>query len=269
VVEMMLDATRNHDELLTAERLFAWHAALFPTGRSGMRPITVGAWRPVDGGEMRVVSRRGGTERVHFEAPSADRVAGEMERFLEWFADRDSTDPILRSGVAHFWFVTIHPFEDGNGRIARAIGEMALAQADGTRDRTYSMSSGIERRRAEYYRQLESAQRGSLDVTAWLAWFLDCLDETLAQAGEALHSVLVKARILERIGAGPVNERQRMVVQHMLDTGDDGMTTSKYAVIVGASKDTALRDIQGLVEGGILVRNEGGGRSTSYRLATG
>jgi Fic family protein len=267
VVEMMLDATSGHAEPLTAERLFGWHAALFPTGRSGMRPITVGAWRPVGEGEMRVVSRRGDGERVHFQAPSADRLEREMHGFLEWFADRGTTDPILRSGVAHFWFVTIHPFEDGNGRIARAIGEMALAQADGTSDRTYSMSSGIEARRAEYYQRLESAQRGSLDITAWLAWFLDCLEQTLDEAHEALGTVLAKARVLERVGAQPVSDRQRIVVQHMLDSGDRKMTTSKYAVLVGASNDTALRDIQSLVENGILVTNEGGGRSTSYRLA--
>jgi Fic family protein len=269
VVELMLDATRGHAEPLTAERLFGWHAALFPTGRSGMRPITVGAWRPVGEGEMSVVSRRGDSERVHFQAPSPDRLEDEMNGFLEWFAERGTIDPVLRSGVAHFWFVTIHPFEDGNGRIARAIGEMALAQADGTRDRTYSMSSGIEARRAEYYQRLESAQRGSLDITAWLAWFLDCLEQTLDEADEVLGNVLAKARILERVGARPVSDRQRIVVQHMLDTGDTKMTTSKYAVLVGASNDTALRDIQALLENGILARNESGGRSTSYRLADG
>ena len=263
VVEMMLDATRRYEEPLTAERLFAWHASLFPTGYSGMQQITVGAWRPVGEGPMQVISR----DRIHFEAPDAARVDEEMQRFLEWFADRESTDPILRAGVAHFWFVTIHPFEDGNGRITRAITEMALSQADGTRERTYSMSSGIEARRSEYYQRLESAQRGSLDITSWLAWFLDCLEQTLDEAHEALGTVLAKARVLERVGAQPVSDRQRIVVQHMLDSGDRKMTTSKYAVLVGASNDTALRDIQSLVENGILVTNEGGGRSTSYRLA--
>ena len=269
VVEMMLDATRRYAEPLTAQRLFDWHAALFPTGRSGMRQITVGAWRPVGQGEMRVVSRGGEKERIHFEAPAADRLEAEMQRFLEWFAEPDSVDPVLRAGVAHFWFVTIHPFEDGNGRIARAITEMALSQADGTRDRTYSMSSGIEARRGEYYQQLESAQRGSLDITSWLAWFLGCLERTLEDAEGTVGAVLAKARILERVGAAGVSDRQRIVIQHMLDTGDDEMSTSKYAVLTGSSKDTALRDIQTLVESDIFAMNEGGGRSTSYRLSQG
>ena len=267
VVEMMLDATRRYKEPLTTERIFAWHAALFPTGRSGMQPITVGAWRPVGEGKMRVVSRRDRVERVHFEAPGASRLEEEVAQFLEWFANPDSTDPVLRAGVAHFWFVTIHPFEDGNGRIARAIGEMALAQADGTHERTYSMSSGIEARRAEYYQQLESAQRGSLDITAWLAWFLDCLEHTLDDADDVLQTVLAKARVLERVGSEPVSDRQRLVIRHMLDLNDAVMTTSKYAQIADCSNDTALRDIKELVENGVLVRNPGGGRSTSYRLA--
>ncbi|RKZ17017.1 DUF4172 domain-containing protein, partial [bacterium] len=268
VVEMMLDATRHYSEPLTVERLFAWHAALFPTGRSGMRSIAVGAWRPADGGKMRVVSRRDRAERVHFEAPAAFRLEDEMAKFLQWFADRDSTDPVLRAGIAHFWFVTIHPFEDGNGRIARAIGEMALAQADGTQHRTYSMSSGMEARRAEYYQQLESAQRGSLDITAWLAWFLDCLEYTLDGADEVLQGVLAKARVLERVGAQAVSDRQRLVIRHMLDSGEAKMTTSIYAQIAGCSNDTALRDIKELVGSGVLVRNDGGGRSTSYRVGS-
>lgn len=267
VVEMLLDASRRHDEPLTAQRLFDWHAALFPTGRSGMRPITVGAWRPVGQGEMRVISRAGGKERIHFEAPAADRLETEMQKFIDWFASPGSTDPIIKAGVAHFWFVTIHPFEDGNGRIARAIAEMALAQADGTKDRTYSMSSGIEARRAEYYQRLESAQRGSLDITAWLAWFLDCLEQTIDDAGETMGVVLAKARVLERMGNVGVSDRQRLALQHMLDTGDQAITTSKYAVLTGCSNDTALRDLQTLVASGILAKNPAGGRSTSYRLA--
>jgi Fic family protein len=267
VVEMMLDATRRYEEPLTAERLFAWHAALFPTGRNGMRSITVGAWRPSGEGKMRVVSRRDRNEHVHFEAPDASRLEEEMTQFLEWFADRDSTDPVLRAGVAHFWFVTIHPFEDGNGRIARAVGEMALAQADGTHERTYSMSSGIEARRTEYYQQLESAQRGSLDITAWLAWFLDCLEHTLDDADAVLKTVLAKARILERVGATPVSDRQRLVIRHMLTSNDAAMTTSKYSQIAACSNDTALRDINELVKTALLTRNPGRGRSTSYRLA--
>ena len=190
-----------------------------------------------------------------------------MDSFLDWFAQPGSLDPVLRAGVAHFRFVTIHPFEDGNGRIARAITEMALSQADDTRERTYSMSSGIEARRAEYYQQLESAQRGSLDITAWLAWFLACLERTLEDAEATVGRVLTKARQLKRIGSAGVSDRQRIVLQHMVDTGDPQMSTSKFAVLAGCSKDTALRDIQQLVKGGLLVRNPAGGRSVSYRLA--
>jgi Fic family protein len=188
IVEMMLDATRNHDTPLTAERLFGWHAALFPTGRSGMGRITVGAWRTGEADPMQVVSGPIGKERVHFEAPQAERLESEMESFLRWFNMRMALDPVLKAGIAHFWFVTLHPFVDGNGRIARAIAEMALSQADGTTERFYSMSSSIEAERREYYFQLESAQRGSLDITAWLAWFLACLDRTIEGADTVLSS---------------------------------------------------------------------------------
>jgi Fic family protein len=267
IVEMMLDATRNSGTPLSAERLFNWHAALFPTGRSGMGRITVGAWRTGEADPMQVVSGPVGKERVHFEAPQADRLEGEMESFLQWFNGRTALDPVLKAGIAHFWFVTLHPFEDGNGRIARAITEMALSQADGTTDRYYSMSSGIEVERKEYYVQLESAQRGSLDITAWLAWFLTCLDRTIEGAGAALSSVLDKAKLWQRINTTPVNERQRKIINRMLDNLEGHLTTSKYAKLAACSNDTALRDIDGLLERGILVRNPGGGRSTSYRLA--
>ncbi len=267
IVEMMLDATRNYDTPLTAERLFDWHAALFPTGRSGMGRITVGAWRTGEAGPMQVVSGPIGKERVHFEAPSAERLEREMESFLRWFNMRMPLDPVLKAGIAHFWFVTLHPFEDGNGRIARAIAEMALSQADGTKERFYSMSSRIEAERKEYYLQLESAQRGSLDITAWLAWFLACLDRTIEGADTALSSVLYKARLWQRINPTPVNERQRKVINRMLDNFKGHLTTSKYAKLAGCSNDTALRDIHALLERGIIVKNPGGGRSTSYRLA--
>lgn len=266
-VEMMLDATRNFDRPLTAERLFGWHAALFPTGRSGMSPITVGAWRTDETGPMQVVSGPSGKERVHFRAPDAERLAEEMSLFLEWFASPSSIDPVLKAGVAHLWFVTVHPFDDGNGRIGRAIADMALAQADGTRDRFYSMSSGIEAQRREYYLQLESAQRGSLDITAWLMWFLSCLDRTLEDANQSLVSVLRKARLWQRINPQPVNQRQRKVLNRMLDDFTGHLTTSKYARLTKCSSDTALRDIRELLGRGILVKNPGGGRSTSYRLA--
>jgi Fic family protein len=268
VVEMMLDATRNFDQPLTAERLHGWHAALFPTGRSGMVRITAGAWRTDESGPMRVVSGSMGRERVHFQAPDAPRIVEEMNRFLIWFNEDSSIDPVLKAGVAHFWFVTIHPFEDGNGRIARAIADMALSQADCSQDRFYSMSAGIEARRKEYYIQLESAQRGSLDITAWLAWFLDCLGRAIDDADTMLASVLHKAKLWQRINAQPVDERQRTVINRMLEHDWEGnVNTSKYAKLAKCSHDTALRDIHELLDRGILIKNEGGGRSTSYRLA--
>ena len=267
IVEMMLDATRNFDTPLTAARLFDWHAALFPTGRSGMTRITVGAWRTTEVGPMQVVSGPIGREKVHFEAPAADRLESEMATFLEWFNSRLTMDPVLKAGIAHFWFVTIHPFEDGNGRLARAIADMTLSQSDGTKDRFYSMSSGIEAERQEYYFQLESAQRGSLDITAWLAWFLGCLDRSIEDADKTLKSVLHKAKLWQRINPNPVNERQRKVINRMLDNFKGNLTTSKYAKLAKCSNDTALRDIRELLERGIIGKNPGGGRSTSYRLA--
>jgi len=268
IVELMLDATRNFEAPLTGERLHGWHAALFPTGRSGMHPITVGAWRTGEAGPMQVVSGPIGKERVHFQAPDAGRLESEMERFLAWFNGPSDIDPVLKAAMAHLWFVTIHPFDDGNGRIARAIAEMALSQSDGSKDRFYSMSSGIEAERKEYYIQLESAQRGSLDITSWLAWFLGCLDRAIEAADTMLGSVLHKARLWQRINTKPVSERQRNVINRMLEDDWQGhMNTSKYATLASCSTDTALRDIRELLERGILVKNEGGGRSTSYRLA--
>jgi len=216
---------------------------------------------------MQVVSGPIGKEKVHFRAPKAARLEEEMARFLDWFESDDAVDPVLRSGIAHLWFVTIHPFDDGNGRIARAIAEMALSRADRTTERFYSMSSGIEARRAEYYLQLESAQRSSLDITAWLAWFLDCLGHAIDAADASLGSVLSKAKLWQRINPQPVNDRQRTVINRMLGDFEGHLTTSKYAKLVKCSADTALRDIRELLDRGIIVRNPGGGRSTSYRLA--
>lgn len=265
VVAMALDATRNFDQPLTAERLFGWHAALFPTGFSRITRITVGAWRTDQAGPMRVVSGPMGRERVHFQAPAARRLDGEMHRFLEWFAS-STIDPVLRAGVAHLWFVTIHPFDDGNGRIARAIAELALSQADGVKERYYGMSAAIAAQRKEYYRQLEAAQRGGLDVTAWLAWFLRCLDDAVRDADDRIESVLYKARLWRRIDRPPVNERQRAIINRLLGDFRGHLTTSKYAKIAKCSTDTALRDIRDLLARGVIVRNPGGGRSTSYRL---
>ena len=266
-VAMTLDATRNFESPLTAERLHGWHAALFPTGRSGMIRITVGAWRTDQAGPMQVVSGPVGTERVHYQAPAATRLECEMQRFLEWFATTP-IDPVLKAGVAHFRFVTIHPFDDGNGRIGRAIADLALAQADGTKERFYSMSKGIAARRAAYYRQLEAAQRGDLDITAWLLWFLGCLDQTIRDAGTQLAAALDKAKLRQRIIRHPLNERQRTIIDRMLDNFQGHLTTSKYAKLAKCSNDTALRDLRDLLARGLIARNPGGGRSTSYRLET-
>ena len=267
IVEMMLDATQRYDEQLTSERLFGWHAALFPTGRQGTRQLTVGAWRTSASGAMQVVSGPIGREKVHFEAPFADRLENEMARFVDWFNAPVSIDPVLKAALAHFWFVTIHPFEDGNGRIARAIADMSLARADGTRERCYSMSSQIESERREYYWQLEAAQRGTIDVTEWLAWFLGCLDRSVLGAADILSSVLYKAELWRRINRDPVNDRQRMIINRMLGDFKGFLTTSKYATLAKCSEDTALRDVRELVEWGVLVKNSSGGRSTSYRLS--
>lgn len=267
IVEMMLDATQQFTKPLTKERLFDWHAALFPTGRSGMRHITVGGWRSVESAPMQVVSGPIGREKIHFEALDAKRLAHEMTEFLEWFEHKDDVDPVLRAGIAHLWFVTIHPFEDGNGRIARAIADMALARADGMGDRFYSLSSQFESERKDYYDQLEKQQRGTPEVTGWLEWFLDCLGRAIASAEDTLSTVLFKAQLWEKINRQPVNERQRLIINRMLEHDFRGhMNTSKYAKLAKCSTDTALRDIQYLKSRGIFIQNPGGGRSTSYRL---
>lgn len=267
VVEMMLDATQKFSRPLTKDRLFGWHAALFPAGRSGLQRITVGNWRTVEAGPMQVVSGRAGHERIHYEAPGAERLEKETRTFLDWFDYDHDIDPVLKAGIAHLWFVTIHPFEDGNGRIARALGDMALARADGTSDRFYSLSSQIEAERKEYYRQLEEQQRSTIEITGWLDWFLGSLGRAISSSETALGHVLYKAQLWDRINQQPVNERQRLIVNRMLDEDFKGhMNTSKYAKLAKCSNDTALRDLQELKSRGILIRNPGGGRSTSYRL---
>ena len=267
IVDLMLDATRQFSRPLTRERLFGWHAALFPGGRSGMRRITVGSWRTPEAGPMQIVSGPVGREKVHFEAPDASRLENEMGAFLGWFESKSNLDPVLRAGIAHLWFVTIHPFEDGNGRIARAIADMALARSDGMADRFYSLSTQMESERKEYYAQLEKQQRGRPDITDWLGWFLDCLGRAIGSAEDSLRSVLFKAQLWGEMNRLPVNERQRLVVNRMLEDDFEGnMQTSKYARLAKCSTDTALRDIQDLRARGIFIRNPGGGRSTSYRL---
>ncbi|MCW9057904.1 MAG: Fic family protein [Gammaproteobacteria bacterium] len=266
VVEMMLDATGACEQPLTEARLCAWHAALFPTGYSGMTRVRVGAWRDDHTGPMQVISGPIGKERVHYEAPPAARVAGEMACLLRWFETSDDTDPLLRAGLAHLWFVTVHPFDDGNGRIARAIADMALARSEHTGQRFYSLSTQIRRERDTYYRLLETTQKGELEVTAWLEWFLDCLLRAIEGAGETLAAVLDKARFWERFAKAPLNERQIKVLNRVLDGFEGKLTSSKYAKLVKCSQDTAYRDILDLIERGALRKDAGGGRSTSYSL---
>ncbi len=267
VVEMMLDATQKYAEPLTEERLFAWHAALFPTGRSGMTRIISGAWRDDGSGPMRVVSGPIGRERVHYVAPRATRLEAEMSAFLKWFNHEGVLDPVLKAALAHLWLVTIHPFDDGNGRIARAIADMALARSEQSAQRFYSMSAQIRLERNAYYNVLETTQKSDLDITVWLEWFLGCLDHAIEGAENTLSGVLRKARFWEAIKDQSLNERQRKVINRLLDGLEGKLTSSKWAALTKSSPDTALRDITDLVKRGILVRDAGGGRSTSYSLA--
>jgi Fic family protein len=266
VVEMMLDATQNFDEPLTEERLFGWHAALFPTGWSGMHRITAGAWRDDAKGPMEVVSGPVGREKVHYEAPAAPLLDSEMKRFLDWANHPDSTDPVLRSGIAHLWFVTIHPFDDGNGRIARAISDRILARSENSSQRFYSMSAQIRLERDAYFEILEKTQKATLDITEWLAWFLGCLDRALSSTETILASVLRKARFWDKHRGTPINDRQRLMLNKMLDGFEGKLTSSKWAKLTKCSQDTAYRDIQELIQHGILLKDAAGGRSTSYSL---
>ena len=266
VVEMVLDATARADAPLTEERLFGWHAALFPTGYSGMSRVRVGAFRDDVGGPMQVVSGPVHRRRVHYEAPPADRLAAEVGRFLAW-ANGPSPEPaLLKAGLAHLWFVTIHPFDDGNGRIARAIGDLFLARADGSPQRFYSLSAQIQRERKAYYEILERTQRGSLDVTDWLFWFLGAVQRALASADRTLDAVLAKARFWQRWGGQPWNDRQVKLLNRLLDGFEGKLTSSKWAAIAKCSPDTALRDINELVSRGVMRKTDGGGRRTSYVL---
>jgi Fic family protein len=267
VVEMTIDATSRYAEPLTQQRLFDWHAALFPTGRSGMRTIKVSGWREDASEPMQVVSGPIGREKVHYEAPPAARVPDEMQRFLEWFAKPAVMDPLLVAGVAHLWFVTIHPFEDGNGRIARAITDMAFARSEGTGQRFYSMSGQIRRERNDYYDALERTQKKSdTDITRWQIWFLECLLRAIEGAHGTLAAVLNTARFWERFAKEPLNERQIKVLNLLLDGFDGKLTSSKWAKLTKSSQDTAYRDIVDLVERGALQKDPSGGRSTSYSL---
>ncbi len=266
VVDMMLDATGRFRDPLTADRLFGWHAALFPTGHSGISKIRVGLWRDDADGPMQVVSGSYGRERVHYQAPPADRVPGEMDRFLEWMNEEKALDPVIKAAIAHFWFVTIHPFEDGNGRIARALADLALARSEETSQRFYSMSAQIQRERAAYYDLLERQQKSDLDITVWLAWFLDILSKAFQSAEAVLINVIQKSKFWERASNHPLNARQINILNRVLDGFQGKMTSSKWAKIAKCSQDTANRDIAALIGLGLLRKGEGGGRSTHYEL---
>lgn len=269
VVDMVLDATANCSAPVTRDRLFEWHAALFPTGYSGLVQIKVGGWRDDATGPMQVVSGPLGRQRVHFEAPPADRLQSETDRFIDWVNSASNEPPLIKAGLAHLWFVTLHPFDDGNGRIARAVGDLFLARADGSPQRFCSLSAQIQRERKAYYDILERTQKQSLDVTEWLAWFLETLHRAVDQAQHTLDAVLAKTRFWQRWaapGSAPLNERQVKLVNRLLDGFEGKLTTSKWAAIAKCSPDTALRDITDLLARGVLRKSDAGGRSTCYEL---
>lgn len=265
IVEMMLDATQKHEQPLTADRLFGWHSALFPAGRSGMSKITVGKWRDDHAGPMQVISGPVGRPKVHFEAPEASRLKSEMREFLRWFNAKKPVDPLLKAALAHLWFVTVHPFEDGNGRMARAITDLALARSENSPHRFYSMSAQICVERKAYYDILEQTQKGSLDITDWLEWFLSCLGRAFLGSEKILASVLQKDRFWKTHSADDFSDRQKKILLRLLD-GFGPISSSKWAKLGKCSQDTAARDIEGLLKRGILTKSEAGGRSTSYRL---
>jgi Fic family protein len=263
IVELMLDATQNYHQPLTHERLFGWHAALFPTGYSGIHPIEVGRYRS---GAMQIVSGAMGKERVHYEAIPADRVALEMDKFLDWFNDNTQVDPVLKAAIAHFWYIIIHPFDDGNGRIARAISDMMLARADGSPERYYSMSTQILLERKKYYEVLQRVQHSDGDITDWIAWFLKCLKNALLTTEATLAKILHKAEFWKIHENTEFNERQRYMLNKLLDGFDGKLKSSKWAKMAKCSTDTALRDIKDLLDKGVLQQEKQGGRSTNYEL---
>jgi Fic family protein len=268
VVEMMLDATQNYKDELTGERLFGWHAALFPAGRSGMHKIVVGAWRDnTKDDPMQVVSGPMGKEMVHYEAPASELLENEMKGFCDWFNKEYGIDTVMKAAIAHLWFVTIHPFDDGNGRIARAIADMQLTRSDGTPQRFYSMSAQIRKERTDYYNILEETQKGTLDITRWIEWFLGCFDRALVSTDEILAVVLKKAKFWEKYAESLFNDRQVLMLNKLLNGFEGKLNSSKWAKIAKCSQDTALRDIQNLIDRKILIKESSGGRSTSYILA--
>lgn len=264
VVAMTLDATENAMLPLTTERLQAWQAALFPTGRSGLMEVATGTWRDDHHGPMQVVSGPHGRQKVHFEAPPAPWLAGEVARFLEWFEAPSADHTLIRAGLAHLWFVTLHPFEDGNGRVARAIGDMALSRHDGQRYRYYSVSAQVQAERAGYYDILERTQKGDLEVTPWLVWFLECLARAARRAEAQLERTLHKALFWRRVAAVPLGERQARALNKVIDEFEQPITNRKWAALARVSPDTALRDLRALVDAGVLEPTGAGGRSTAY-----
>jgi Fic family protein len=269
IVSVTLDATKNYAAPLTKKRLFGWHAALFPTGFSGMDAIRVGKWRDDASGPMQVVSGPIGKPKIHFEAPPAERIEADMAAFLKWFEKPRGMDGIIHAAVAHLWFVTIHPFEDGNGRIARALADMSLARWEDTPQRFYSLSGAIRHARPQYYATLERAQRGDLDITERLLWFSGCFSAAVDAALETCESIFQKAEFWQRHALTPFNERQRKVLNRLLDGFEGKLTAVKWAALTKTSMPTAQRDIRELVEGGVLVRNPGGSKNTSYDLVRG
>lgn len=267
IVEMVLDATRKYDAELTTERLLGWHAALFPTGYSGISKICVGRWRDDAHGPMQVVSGPIHHHKIHFEAPPAHHLDAEMHDFILWLSNDQRDEPVLKAGLAHLWLVTVHPFDDGNGRIARAVGDMVLARAEASSQRYYSLAAQIQRERKAYYERLEATQKGAMDVTEWLEWFLGCLLRAIEGSEQTLSSVLLKARFWQRWAGVSLNERQIKLLNRLLDGFEGKMTTGKWAAIAKCSQDTALRDIADLLELKVLIRSQASGRSTSYEIA--
>ena len=266
LVEVLIDATSLYSQPLSVDRLFGWHAALFPTGRSGLRQITAGDWRKDEKGPMQVISGPAGREKVHFQAPDHERLKQEMSQFITWFNASPELDPVIKSALSHFYFVTVHPFDDGNGRIARAIGDMQLARADRTASRFYSMSSQIQAEKSLYYATLEECQKGTLDISAWIEWYLGCLLRAIDKAQLILAAVLAKASFWKQHAAEAFHDRQREILNRLLDGFEGKLTSSKWAKITKCSQDTAQRDINDLIDRGLLEKEEAGGRSTSYRL---
>ncbi|SOU88020.1 Fic family protein [Tenacibaculum dicentrarchi] len=266
IVEMMLDATQRYDLPITKERLFGWHSSLFPTGWSNMYKIIVADWRKDTTGAMQVISGAMGKEKIHFEAPNSDRIASEIENLINWIETENETDPVLKSAIVHLWFITIHPFEDGNGRITRAITEMLLARSDNSAKRFYSMSSQIRIERKQYYDILEKTQKGNSEITDWILWFLECLKNSFESTSELLSKILIKAEFWKLNSKIILNERQHKMLNKLLDGFDGKLTTSKWGKICKCSQDTALRDIQNLIKKEILQKEKSGGRSTNYEL---